>query len=392
MADTAGYARRTGGRKLKYYKLAGLVLAVIVILIAAASLFGGDRQYSDGEMRALQTFPKITIDGFLSGQTGQEISAYASDQLAGRDSWIGLRTFVSQFFGQSVTAGVYRGTGGYLLPAVKEPYRGNTDRQMEEITAFADRYPSVNQYMILAPTSTNVLYEKLPDGAPSFDEGTYREEIASALGGSVDFIDVRKALLTHRTEYIYYKTDDHWTGLGAYYAFKEASDTMQLSASLDNFEAMPVTNDFQGTLQAASGYGSSTFDQINVYFYRDSTLKTVTEYLPDGSRSASMFDSGALSKRNKYEVFFGGKNPLIHIETSADTGRRLLVFMDSEGSCFIPFLTPYFSEIMAVDPTCCQEDADRLMSEEEITDVLYLYDTASFSQDTALADFLENGK
>ena len=133
MADTAGSARRTGGRKLKFYKLAGLVFAVIVILIAAASLFGGDRQYSDGEMRALQTFPKITIDGFLSGQTGQEISAYASDQLAGRDSWIGLRTFVSQFFGQSVTAGVYRGTGGYLLPAVKEPYRGNF-RKSEEIS------------------------------------------------------------------------------------------------------------------------------------------------------------------------------------------------------------------------------------------------------------------
>jgi len=391
MADITNTARRTDGRRKKFYKYAGLAAAVFVILLSAVSLLAGDRQYSNGEMRTLQTFPEITVSGFLSGQLSQEISAYASDQFAGRDAWIGIRTFVSRFFGQSVTAGVYRGSDGYLLPVFQEPYRGNTQQQTEDIVSFSDRYPSVNQYMILAPTSANVLYEKMPSGAPTYDECSFRAEIAAALDGSVDFVDVRKALLTHRTEYIYYKTDMHWTGLGAYYAFKEASSVMQLPASLDNFEAMPVTNDFQGTLQAASGYGRSTFDQINVYFYRDSTLKTVTEYDPDGRKSPSLYDSGALSGRNKYEVFFGGMNSLVHIETSADTGRRLLVFMDSDGSCFLPFLTPYFSEITAVDPVTYGGKADDLMTSGKITDVLYLYDTASFSQDTALSSVLENG-
>ena len=70
-------------------------------------------------------------------------------------------------------------------------------------------------------------------------------------------------------------------------------------------------------------------------------------------------------------------------------GRRLLVLKDSYANCFLPFLAPYYREIVVVDPRYYYDDLAMLVETEEITDVLYLYNANTFFQDTSLAPLLE---
>ena len=68
-------------------------------------------------------------------------------------------------------------------------------------------------------------------------------------------------------------------------------------------------------------------------------------------------------------------------------GRRLLVLKDSYANCFLPFLAPYYREIVVVDPRYYYDDLAMLVETEEITDVLYLYNANTFFQDTSLRLF-----
>ena len=42
-------------------------------------------------------------------------------------------------------------------------------------------------------------------------------------------VDVRQTLAEHKDEYIYYRTDHHWTSLGAYYAYQQLCGALGLT-------------------------------------------------------------------------------------------------------------------------------------------------------------------
>ena len=114
-------------------------------------------------------------------------------------------------------------------------------------------------------------------------------------------------------------------------------------------------------------------------------------YNADMEKSRSLFRSEMLSEKDQYTLFFGGNHPLITIHTTAQTGRTLLVFKDSYANCFLQFLTPYYDEILLIDPRYYYEDVNALMKSEGVTDVLFLYSADTFLTDKSLADTLNVG-
>ena len=100
--------------------------------------------------------------------------------------------------------------------------------------------------------------------------------------------------------------------------------------------------------------------------------------------------AAALKSDNPYEVFFGGNHAEIGIQTSLETFRRLLVIKDSYANAVIPFLVPYFDGITVVDPRYYQGNIDELTAEGEFTDIVYLYNANTLSQDTSLEMVLRN--
>ena len=106
-------------------------------------------------------------------------------------------------------------------------------------------------------------------------------------------------------------------------------------------------------------------------------------------KTASMYESSALDQKDQYEVFFGGNHSRIDITTPVEENKNLLIFKDSYANCFIPFLQPYFRSIIVVDPRYYYDDVDRLVTDNSITDILFLYNVDTFMTDTSLADVLE---
>lgn len=99
------------------------------------------------------------------------------------------------------------------------------------VEALCQRHPGKVD-VLLAPAASVIYPENVPANAPLLDEDAYLDQLSAAVqaaGGR--FVDVRQTLAEHKDEYIYYRTDHHWTSLGAYYAYQQLCGTLSLTPS-----------------------------------------------------------------------------------------------------------------------------------------------------------------
>ena len=172
-------------------------------------------------------------------------------------------------------------------------------------------------------------------------------------------VDAYSVLEEHKSEDLYFRTDHHWTALGAYYAYTAFCKTA-------GFEAVPLDQFETGTYE---GFVGSMYTYTSQY-PQSAVLKqnpdTLTYYLPIVDTKAAFYADADYetstaywidvvntnlpeNEYNKYMCFLSGDHPLVHITTSAD-GPVCLVLKDSYGNAFIPFLTSHYSEIFVIDP------------------------------------------
>ena len=172
---------------------------------------------------------------------------------------------------------------------------------MDAVTAFAARYPDLKMHMLIAPNAANILKEKLPAFAATEDQNAQlkrTEEIVSAAG--IQWIDAAKTLNQHKNEEIYYRTDHHWTTKGAYYAFQEAAGALGiLQEEMTAFVPHTVTEAFNGTLSATSGYERSRRENIDIYLPEKNDTEVVVNYVEEKEKSASMYSSEKLEEKDK---------------------------------------------------------------------------------------------
>lgn len=170
-------------------------------------------------------------------------------------------------------------------------------------------------------------------------------------------VDAYSGLRDHADEYIYFRTDHHWTQLGAYYAYEKFCEALDFEAvPLEQFET-GVYENFVGSMYTfTAGYPQSEMLRQNP--------DTLTYYLPVYETHAKCYWNSALengtpvsvvytqveeSKSNKYLCFIGGDTPICIIESAAEGG-TCMVLKESYGNAFVPFLTSHYSKIIVVDP------------------------------------------
>ncbi len=370
------------------------LLYIFIFLLAASFLihsFTKTKEYSERENRNLAQKPDISWEKITNGTFMSEYEEYVSDQFAFRDICVVFRSAFSSFLGKSESNGVYKSKNGYLIQDFKKPDKENMRKQVNAIYDFTKEYPKLNHYIAIAPNAVSVLSDKLPKDAPVSDQNLYLDELEKELGSDLKFIDLRKNLTAHKKEYIFYKTDHHWTTLGAWYGYQKIAKEMGLkNGLLTKYEVLDVTSAFQGTLSATSGYGTYTYDTISTYIDKEDKLSTLVYYVEEQDKEPTLYKKEALENRDKYQVFLGGNHPLIEIDTNANSKKTLLIFKDSYANCVIPFLAHDYKKIVVVDPRYYYGDLKELMTSKKINDVLYLYNADTFSTDTSLASLLAN--
>lgn len=375
----AAQNRTAQGRALAILLIAAICLGLLV------NLFTPDRTYSPNENRMLAQFPEFSLASLADGSFFSGLEGYTADQFAGRDLWISLQLKWNRLLGQKESNGVYLGKDDYLIQVPEAPDWKQVDATLEAVNAFAARHSGLKLNMLIVPNAVSVLSHKLPDNAPVRDQQKDLDYIRSGLTG-VNFLDASTALNKHSDEELYYRTDHHWTSLGAYYAFSAVAKGMGLTSVVQNYDIYTVSNSFEGTLASKSGSHSVT-DTIRIYAPKTSVEYLVT-YEDTREQSCSVYRRDCLEDKDQYTVFFGGNHPRITIETTANSGKTLLLFKDSYANCFVQFLTPYYDRIIMIDPRYYYDNVEAVILREGVTDVLFLYNADTFLTDVSLKDAL----
>lgn len=366
--------------------LAGVFLLILLVFFLI-NLATKDRDFSDAENRNLAQKPAFSLSSLADGSYFSALSDYTSDQFFGRDKWMSLKLRAETLMGRKDASGIFLGHDDYLLSAPETPDSDALSRTISTINQFAADHSDLSMRMMLVPDSAMILSDKLPSNAPVRNQLQDISDIAEKLSGSIQFLDAASALSSHADEYIYYKTDHHWTSLGAYYAFSACSGQLGIASPVANYDIYTVSDRFEGTLSSKSGSHKTT-DTVQVYIPQ-SQIRYYVTYSDSSQRICSIYQSSALESKDKYTVFFGGNHPKVEISTTADNQRVLLLFKDSYANSFVQFLLPYYQKIIMIDPRYYYDNLDAILTTENVTDVLFLHSADTFVKDTALADVLE---
>ena len=367
-------------------KLVGIIFILTLFLFLIINVIVPDREKSVKENRMLATKPKFRLSSLISGDYDEKFEAYMDDQFVGRDMWRKLKVTVDRIGGSRLENGVYIGTNGQLLEQIEVADENHLAANIKAIKSFSESQSKIPVRMMLVPDAANVLNHSLPSLAKAEDQTQMFSMVRKDLGDSVEWIDVSTELNKHKTEKIYYKTDHHWTTLGAFYAFQAAAPSLGIEGDLSGkYVSYAVSDSFNGMLASKSGVNLGEKEQIDIYVPTEEDTDLIVDYVDEGKRSTSLYDSSKLKEKDQYTVFLGGNSSLLDIRTVSTSTKRLLLVKDSFANSFIPFLTPYYREIVVVDPRYYSGTINDLMDSYRISEVLFLYSGNTFFKDNNIS-------
>ena len=339
-----------------------------------------DKDFSELENRNLSKPPKLTLETVQNGSFMSDAEDYVSDHLAGRDLWVSIKSWCERLTGKQENNGVYFGSEGTLINRLERPDQTKLDKDMENLDKLVSNL-DVPVHFGLIPSSAQIWSERLPQGAPTADEKAIIDQLYNKTRANT--VDLFSILEAHKGEDIYYRTDHHWTSLGAYYGYAALMDAMGMQAvSLDSLTPTTVSEDFYGTIFSTSGVRWVAPDSIQTYI-PDQGVE-VTRYPQGAPIECSLYDFEQLEKKDKYSFFLGGVQPLCTIKTENADAPKLLLIRDSYSDSLAPFLTQNFSEIHLWDLRYNMNSIQDYVAEHDIDNVVVLYSIANFVSDKNL--------
>ncbi len=374
--------KKASPQKIGNFITIGVFLAVVMGFFIT-TLVGKDKDFSENENRVLAGRPELRLDRVLDGTFAKEYEAYITDQFVNRDGFIGMKVNAERVLARTAPNGVYFAPDHYLIEEHKKSDIDETlvDTNIQRVKDFVEENADkMNIRFLLVPTASNVYPEWLPSNNVEFDQAAVIEKAINQIGASL-CIDATVALKEHKEDYIFYRTDHHWTSLGAFYGYEAWAKSMGLTPyPLEQYDRQVVAKDFWGT----------TFSKVNIKQEADEietfTLKNGPELTlsvkEDGSElTDSLYSMERLQKKDKYTVFLGGNNPYVEINTSVKNGKTLLVLQDSYAHCVAPFLVNHYEKIILLDYRYYNNSTKKLMDKKQVNDVLILYNVINFVTD-----------
>lgn len=369
-------------KKLKGSIRSKVTVTIFLLILSGMSVFGfaaGDERYSEKENRYLAIKPDLDSGNLLNGKYQEDYETYLADKTIFRNKWIELKTYIELASLKKDVNGVYFGKDNYLIARqdTDKFETENADKNCKYLEEFVGNYKkNTDICVMLVPNTSEILKKKLPKYAYNFNETRYINDIYKEIGED-NTVDVNQMLKAHKDEYLYYKTDHHWTTLGAYYAFTEYAD--KTGINIEKYTTKLVTDKFYGTM---SSKANLEIEADKVYIYEpDKEEEVSVRYNNSTELKDSLYEMSALDKKDKYSIFLGGNNPLVQITTNAENDRKVLVIKDSFAHCFIPFMISGFSKIDVVDLRYYNESIRKMIEEGGYTDILVLYNVENFVED-----------
>lgn len=378
-------------------------IAMFVVMIFGGMLWSmltPEQSYSDTENRFLASKPTFSLESLFDRKDSytQKYETYITDQFPVRDKWIGFKTQVEKLLGKVETKDVFLGKDDYLI--VNHPasdFEGeqavkNVEFLAEGLVKYARELGLGHVRMLLVPTASQILTDKLPAHAMPYDQSLYVEQVRQlvkeklaeeleAMSGTwledSLVMDAESILKDHQNEYIYYRTDHHWTTQGAFYVYQQWANTLGLTPLADPGLKV-VSEAFEGTTYSKL-HTAGQQDVISVY----EPQTQVTLLHNQMNETTGFYDWSKLDVRDKYALFLGGNDALLDItrEGVTEPENVLLVVKDSFANCFIPYAAEHYDRVVVVDLRYLNMPISRVVEEYGVTDLLVLYNVQAAATD-----------
>ncbi len=360
-------------------KIISILFIVLIFGLAIFNLLEPDQVFSENENRYLAQRPSFSLSALADGSYIEEVGEYMTDQFPLRNEWVGLKTLVELAIGKKDSGGVYFGKDGYLIEMFSEVDEERYEKNWKDVKMFCDyaqKSLGIQVQVMLVPVASGILEEKLPAYAPEVDQSALLEQ---AQAGGVPLVDVTEALQEHDTEYIYYKTDHHWTSLGAYYAYQAWQKSLgNETKPLEAYTEEVLSDQFFGTTYSKANLYTAEPDTITAYYTED---KAEVSYNLGAETADSFYTRSYLQVKDKYSVFLNGNQSETEIKGRNPQGGKLLLIKDSYANTFAQFALEDYAEVHLIDLRYYKSSVIDYIKEQGITDVLILYNLKNFAAD-----------
>ncbi len=366
-------------------------LALLLAFVTVGVVLPKDEQSGINENRTLKEMPHITSENVFSGQFSKEFEEYLSDNVGFRSKLTELSAKINGYkgiktnLGKIVTVKKDLGAGGnsdettkllVLEDRIMELFNDKeetTYKYAEAVNKYADAFADkVNVYSMLVPTQiefASPIYASASDSQIAAITRIYGE-----IDKKVKTVNAYDAMREHINEYIYFRTDHHWTQLGAYYGYKAYAQ----AAGRDSIDIETQT------INSREGFLGFLYNQANEKSLADKpdTIEWVepvknyefTAYAKEAdgiiSYPGRIYASG--DETAKYSLFMGGDHSFADIQTDAKKGGTVLVIKDSYANALVPLMTNDYERILVVDPRSYYGTVDEIIDKYQVDDLLIL--------------------
>lgn len=382
------YERRRGSAGGAVLLLIAAAALVVAILAICTDIFSGKKapDKDSDTPPVTQTDGENTGDGTQSGDkqdtTGDTDNTDADNTGDGKSDVTTTKPASSNVITTSdkpyQSGGVYVvGSAGYEM----YNYVGSlAEKYQSTVNAVADSLSGVSQvYAMAIPLSSGItLPDELFSDIPGSDQAQAEKDILAGMGQNVKTIPLHDVMMSHRTEYIYFRTDHHWTALGAYYAYVQFCTAKGITPhNLSDYEVSQFPG-FLGSFYNDGGKPDAMKndpDTVNAYHpvsatasmkYGDNENSTLTG-------GQVIFDESTASASLKYGTFIMGDNPFTVIENpEVSNGESCIVVKESFGNAFVPFLVDHYQTVYVVDYRYYSGSVTQLARDKGVKDVLFV--------------------
>ena len=368
--------------------------------------------YSESEKRELTPFPTFTVSDFLSGKYTEQISTWFADTFPFReglislsDTIMSLKGFATEQFqsGAAVQGGQQGNQSGedVKVETIAGYYiTGDTAYEMYyQNMANSQRYAALINQAAAKLDGKAKVYTVVVPLAYAYNEKVLQKTDASDPKAAIDSmysaitnpnavkVDAYGALGAHKKEYLYFRTDHHWTARGAYYAYTAYCQSAGLSAHpLSSYEKLEFGG-FLGTLYSHTKAPALQRNPDVVEAFVPMGSNNLYVHTADGQRQK--FTNGVVRKdtdsfypaaASKYNCFLTSDNPLgtkqsyyCSIENPNITdGSAVVLVKESFGNCFAPFLVDHYQYVYVIDYRYYDGDLTQFVTEKDADAVIFL--------------------
>ena len=370
----------------KYCIFITALFCAFIGVFLVANAVSPDRTFSEMENRNLEQLPTPSVQTLLSGEFMKDFETYTTDQFVGRDSWIGLKSSTERALGKQENNGVYFCDKDTLITRFDQPDSQKVTDNLTYLNNFVENV-DIPVTFSLIPTQACIWANRLPAGAPNASQTDILSQAQAAVPGAT-WADLYTPLWEHKDEDIFYRTDHHWTSLGAYYGYTGLAEALGFTpVSLDSYTETVRSTEFYGTVFSSSGVRWVKPDTISTYV--PDTGITVTEHSYDNKGNPieiprSLYVESFLSVKDKYSMFLGGNQSLGVVKTPNTDKPKLLIIRDSYTDSVVPFLTPHYSKIHLIDLRYYKLSIQDYIEQNGIDQALVLYSVPNFVTDSNL--------